>query len=194
MNLRQTINHYTDGSNYDLIVLGTNGKDDNYQLFFDTRGYQVIKDIHCPMLIVPEDWRYDSIDSIVFASDFEERKQSLPLDFMRTFQSQLTLLQLGEITVSIDQLIDTESLEGEESEILQDNIKNWEDAESLFKWLSERNDDLLVLHTKHRNWVEDTFHQLLNDKPHNVSLPAMIYFVEAKQFNKEKASKESIGA
>jgi len=192
MNLKQTINHYTDGRNYDLVVLGTNGKDDNYNLFFEKGGRQIIKFIRCHLLIVPDGWSYESIDSIVFASDLLDKPQQLPIDLMRTFQSNMTLLQLGATNHNHPLYVEQKKEELMPLKLDQAAIRDWENTDVLFKWLSNRKDDLLVLHTKDKSWVENTLNRLFSNKPNFNALPAMFYFAEKTQEKKGQIGKETL--
>ena len=57
------------GNGYDLIVTGTNGADDTYQLVFGSHSYQVIQKAMCPVLLVPEGVHYTPIKQLVYAFD-----------------------------------------------------------------------------------------------------------------------------
>lgn len=192
MNLNQTIDHYMDGSNYDLLVLGTNGKDDNYNLFFDKGGRQIIKHIRCHFLMVPEEWKYRSINSIVFASDFVNQPQSIPFDLMRTFHSNMTLLQLGEYHHEKPLFVVKKKHDLEPLQINQEVIRDWRTKDVIFNWLTKRKDDLLVLHSTNKKWMDNTFNMLLFNKQKHIAIPSMVYFTESKFEKQEKVDKESL--
>lgn len=65
--VEQSIASY--GYDYDLIVTGTNGADDTFQLVFGSHSYKMIRLAMCPVLLIPEDVRYRPIKEIVYAFD-----------------------------------------------------------------------------------------------------------------------------
>ncbi len=56
-------------SDYDLIVTGTNGADDFYQLAFGSHSFHVVQQAMCPVLIIPEGCSYEPIKQLVYAYD-----------------------------------------------------------------------------------------------------------------------------
>jgi len=76
------------GDNYDLIVTGTNGADDFYQLVFGSHSFNVIKQAMCPVLLIPEDCKYTPMKHIVYAFDTYTNPIFL-VDQLRTFAAAL---------------------------------------------------------------------------------------------------------
>jgi nucleotide-binding universal stress UspA family protein len=58
-------------SDFDLIVMGTNGADDNFEFFFGSRSYQVAKESSIPILLIPAGCGSQELSSLVFAFDYE---------------------------------------------------------------------------------------------------------------------------
>ncbi len=56
-------------ADYDLIVTGTNGADDFYQLAFGSNSFHVVQQAMCPVLIIPEGCSYEPIKQLVYAYD-----------------------------------------------------------------------------------------------------------------------------
>lgn len=56
-------------SDFDLIVMGTNGADNYYQYAFGTHSFHVIEKSKCPVLIIPEHYAYRHINLLVYAYD-----------------------------------------------------------------------------------------------------------------------------
>lgn len=74
--LEKTISEKVEEHN--LIVMGTNGKDDEYQHIFGTNSYEVVKKSKSPVLIIPEGVKYRTIKKVVFAWDYSnDNKVSL---------------------------------------------------------------------------------------------------------------------
>ncbi|MEK6782590.1 MAG: universal stress protein [Bacteroidota bacterium] len=58
-------------SQFDLVVLGTNGADNFYQYVFGTNSFHVIEKSKCPVVIVPKGCAYMPINLMVYAYDPE---------------------------------------------------------------------------------------------------------------------------
>ena len=56
-------------SDFDLIVMGTNGADNYYQYAFGTHSFHVIEKSKCPVLVIPESYAYRPIKMLVYAYD-----------------------------------------------------------------------------------------------------------------------------
>ncbi len=76
------------GKGYDLIITGTNGADDTYQLVFGSHSYQVIQQAMCPVLLIPEEVKYKPIKQIVYAFDPNTNPIFL-IDQLRDFSAAL---------------------------------------------------------------------------------------------------------
>ncbi|MBT8254747.1 MAG: universal stress protein [Flavobacteriaceae bacterium] len=85
----------------DLIVMCTKGATGAKSVFFGSNTVHVIKSIkNCPVLIVPEDFKYSEIKEIAFPTDFERfysEKEILPLKKMAgLFDAQIRILHINE--------------------------------------------------------------------------------------------------
>lgn len=76
------------GGGYDLIVSGTNGADDAYQLVFGSHSYQVIQQAMCPVLLIPEGVTYKPLKQLVYAFDPQTNPIFL-VDQLRDFATAL---------------------------------------------------------------------------------------------------------
>jgi len=54
---------------YDLLVMGTDGADDYYQLVFGSNAFHVIEKAKCPVIVVPRGNSYKPLRSMVYAFD-----------------------------------------------------------------------------------------------------------------------------
>lgn len=55
---------------FELVVMGTSGADTEMDLFFGTNTYQVIKEARKPLLLVPENCRFEKPSRILYATDY----------------------------------------------------------------------------------------------------------------------------
>jgi len=56
----------------DLVVMGARGDNTVSHLLYGSDAYEVINNVNCPVLLVPEDCLYNSLETIVFANDFKQ--------------------------------------------------------------------------------------------------------------------------
>lgn len=81
--------------NCDLIIMGTQGATGLGKLFLGSITYSVIKKTEIPVLAIPSDYVFKSIDKIVFATDYEgisNKKTLTPLfDVANTFDAKVLM-------------------------------------------------------------------------------------------------------
>ena len=83
------------GFNCDLIIMGTQGATGLGKLFLGSITYSVIKQTEIPVLAIPSDYVFKTIDKIVFATDYEgisNKKTLAPLfDLANTFAANVLM-------------------------------------------------------------------------------------------------------
>lgn len=90
-NFTSSVNQVVKINNIDLIVMGTNGATGAKEVIFGSNTISVIRNVTCPVLIIPENFTYHHpVRSVLFASDAEETFESKKVN---VFQSILTLLK-----------------------------------------------------------------------------------------------------
>lgn len=84
---------------YDLIVMGSNGPDNVYQFLTGSNAYNAAVKSKSPVLIVPEQYVYSEIRSIVYSFNYLKERR-LPLEELLKFASalkcEITVLQIME--------------------------------------------------------------------------------------------------
>ncbi len=150
-----------------LVVMGTNGADDLYQYFFGSATYRVIKEIRCPILVIPENTTYKAVEKIVFAWDYDKRnEESLVVleQFLELFHAQLVCLHVSlkrsEISIDIFHALrsELETRFGDKQilefkQVFSENI-----LEGIDDYMISTGADLLVINYYHRGFLLDIFH------------------------------------
>lgn len=90
--LNKKIERYTDGENFDLIIAGTNGINNIYQFFFDTNSHNILTEVKCPIIIIPEGYPSKKIESVVFVTDFFMNDLELIKGLIQTFNANITFI------------------------------------------------------------------------------------------------------
>jgi len=68
--LLQEINQLVDAENIDVVVMGTRGKTNDRNLTFGSNTLQVLKQVQCPVLCIPENYVYQTPKKILFPTNY----------------------------------------------------------------------------------------------------------------------------
>ncbi|HJW30941.1 MAG TPA: universal stress protein [Saprospiraceae bacterium] len=169
----------------DLIVMGATGAGRMEAFFFGTISGKVLEEAHCPVIIVPEDAKFDGlIDHIAVAINFKPEDTML-IEALRKFRdligSQIHILH-----------VDTDAAAGSQDKmnafceawhgdkrISTHCIQHKDINHVLGTFMRENNMDLLALLSHKRSWVDEIFHRnrakTLSD---DHSFPVMVYQLE----------------
>jgi nucleotide-binding universal stress UspA family protein len=157
------------GGGYDLIVTGTNGADDTYQLVFGSHSYQVIQQAMCPVLLIPENVKYKPLKQLVYAYDPHTNPIFL-VDQLRDFANAVGA------TVRVVHVVEDEKTQENEARIehlrqavmaraYKDNPWEFEGlygrdvAWTLERYASAHPVDVMALSYHHRTLMDKVFHQ-----------------------------------
>jgi nucleotide-binding universal stress UspA family protein len=154
---------------YDLIVMGTNGADDLYQLFSGSNTYNAIVKSETPLLLIPEGYTYCEIKTMVYAYDYL-RERNLPLaalvPFIKAVNCKLTVLQVMEEASSKDADEDLKELQfifktygSEGINYEYDTIKSADISHSINSYILRNQPDALAMCSIHRNLIARIFHK-----------------------------------
>lgn len=84
----------------DLVVMGTKGASNRVNELFGSNTYHMIKKSRVPVLVVPDEARFDIMKNLLFAADFKHIKNMHSLDmikvFLSFFNAKVEVLHLGE--------------------------------------------------------------------------------------------------
>ncbi|MGZ4035225.1 MAG: universal stress protein [Bacteroidia bacterium] len=150
-----------------LIVMGTNGVDNDYQYFFGSNTYNVIKRSSCPILVIPDNVTYGTIQKIVFAWDYSTKSKislSILKDYVAIFNPKITFLHISsditqiskDVFTALRNEIDPEFENRSDydfQQIFSENI-----PESIDDFVKSSQADLLAITFYHRGIIADIFH------------------------------------
>lgn len=180
--LEKTLAHYTDGENFDLMVIGTNGIDDMYQLFFGTNSYRIFKEVRCPVMVIPVGYIFKKMKSVVFATDYYLSDAKLANGLVQTFNASITFLHLSkkghknseEEFQAMKELFEKEI--GDNYLVDFEHLITSNKLDGLVEKMIEKKADLVILSTKKRNSFEDLFHKSFTKKVlDGIQIPALVF-------------------
>jgi len=154
---------------YDLIVIGTNGADDFYQLAFGSHSFNVVQQAMVPVLIIPEDCSYKPVRQIVYAYDPQTNPIFL-FDQLKEFAQPLNAsIKVLHVMEEEHSEANDNKLKAMEKSVLArahrlvpwtfDGMYGRDVAWSLEHYANEKNVDVLALSYHHRSLIDKLFHQ-----------------------------------
>lgn len=171
--------------NYDLIVMGTDGPDDLYQLFGGSNTYNAIVKSEISVLLIPNGYTYSAIKRMIFGYDYLGERD-LPLEhlipFVKTTDCELTVLQVMEEAYSKEAETELQELQflirqrHHEIPYKFDTIRSANVAKGINDYLIRKQPDVLALCSIHRNLIQDIFHKSIVKNISAVSgIPVLVF-------------------
>lgn len=86
------------GNHSDLVIMGITGSSKITQVFMGTNTLNVIRNISCPVMIIPPDAKYTGLKKVVLTSDFKDVARTTPFNAIKkildTFHPHLDILNV----------------------------------------------------------------------------------------------------
>lgn len=96
--LTGAINQTVTLKNIDLIIMGTNGATGAKEIVFGSNTLNVIRNVDCPILTIPEDYKFSTMESVLFSTedckDFNEDGIKPLIEILSTYKANLNVLDL----------------------------------------------------------------------------------------------------
>ena len=94
----ENIADYVLGNSIDLVIMGITGSSKITQVFMGTNTLNVIRNISCPVMIIPPDATFTGLKKVVFTSDFKDVARTTPFAALKklfdTFKPQVEILNV----------------------------------------------------------------------------------------------------
>lgn len=156
----------------DLIIMGTKGASNALDEWMGTETWAAIEYGTCPVLAVPENARFDTLSSIVFAADYKQIKKKATLalmtEIMTQFGAHLKVLNVNPDLehISARQIDAGERLESYfEDTNLTFHFSYAEDIpQAIEHFVEEQAASLLVMIHRKRPFLKELFHQSITKK------------------------------
>ena len=96
--LVECLAEYALGNHSDLVVMGITGSSKLTQVFMGTNTLNVIRNISCPVMIIPPEAKYTGLKKVVFTSDFKDVARTTPFASIKKildiFKTELDILNV----------------------------------------------------------------------------------------------------
>lgn len=94
----ESISDFSMGNFIDMVVMGITGSSKITQVFMGTNTLNVIRNINCPVMIVPPDAKFTGLNKVVFTSDFKDVSRTTPFVALKkildAFKPKLEILNV----------------------------------------------------------------------------------------------------
>jgi len=170
-----------DDENIDIVVMGTRGETNDRKLTFGSHTLQVLKYVHCPVLAIPENFKYSQPKHILFPTNymipFKRRELKLLCEMASPYRAQIDLLYISEFEkLSLRQEDNLNFIRDE----LSKNVINFKTVKAkkvkkaIDDYLSNNDIDMLVMVNTRHSFLENILFRSTIDK---ISLQINIPFL-----------------
>lgn len=96
----ENLSDYVQGNKIDLIIMGITGSSRIKQVFMGTNTLNVVRNVNCPVMIIPPQAHFKGLKKVVFTSDFKDVARTHPFDaiekLLEMFHPKLEVLNVDE--------------------------------------------------------------------------------------------------
>lgn len=149
----------------DMIVMGTKGATGFLQKLAGTNALTIMQQVHCPVLVVPATARYNGMQKVAYASDFEKEEgiflqQLFPL--LAPFKPEVDVLNVQadeQLNIVADgQIIQEIAAQHTNLTVQIKQVKAASVLAGIKQYTKETPVQLLAVAIEQRNWLEALFH------------------------------------
>ncbi|MDH3650079.1 MAG: universal stress protein [Saprospiraceae bacterium] len=152
-----------------MIVMGATGETGMFGKVFGSISSAVARMAHCPVLLVPSGKSFRPYEQIMYASNesrFDEKIALIIKQFVSTFDAKLHCIHVDK---GADYYPDWEmkglfGQNGYDVHLVEANIPETNIAKGLNQYASDKEIDLLIMGTRHRNFWENLVHTSVTKK------------------------------
>ena len=169
--LKDTVTTMANSGDYEMVVMGTTGI--GKSVFIGSNTSYVVEKSNIPVLSVPDESKYSGFRKIIYATDIQEEDKIKVQDVVSIatlFDSRITVLHLNEYQSLLEKSVIKDFFNELDSFVRYDKISfdsidyAGNLSEGLLDYLNSNNGDLLVVYSKHRNYLESLLHRSVSKR------------------------------
>lgn len=160
-----------DEENIDIIVMGTRGETNDRKLTFGSHTLQILKYVQCPVLAIPENYKYTQPKHILFPTDYmipyKRRELKLLCEMAFSYRSVIDVLYISKSKKLSLRQEDNQKFIKEtlcKNSINFKTISGKNISNTIYKYLKEHKVDMLVLVNTRHSFLESILFQSTIDK------------------------------
>lgn len=175
--------------NIDIIVMGTRGATNNKQIAFGSHTLQVLKYVECPVLAIPEKYKYTQPKHIVFPTNYlipyKRRELKLLCEMACPYRAEIDVVYISQSEMlSLRQQDNRDFVESElcKNPINFKTIKAKNIPNAIQNYIKESGIDMLVMVNNRHSFLENMLLESTIDK---MSLSLSIPFLVLQNINRD---------
>ncbi len=199
---RESIIQYADQNNPDLIIMGTESISPIDKIIFGTTTGKVLKKVSCPILVIPQETKYQPLKKIAFAIDYHENDLE-DIQFMiplaRKFNAELHVVRVatGEVNMEFEDKLMTD-FRYKVDQAIHDNSITWHlvkegnVVDQLEKYVNETDINLVSAAKTRMNPLLKVFFGSVTQKLfYHTHIPLLIFQAKDTDLRASKMTKRS---
>ncbi|MGB7843920.1 MAG: universal stress protein [Salinimicrobium sp.] len=182
------VNDLVERENADIIVTATRGNTNDRKMTFGSNTLQIIKYVQCPVLSIPENYKFSDMKEILFPSNFmlpyQRRELKLVGDMARAFCSQVDLLYVSKFPLdSFRQKDNKAAIEEQLYDVKTEfhHEKQVDKTKIILEYIDREEIDLLVLVNSRHSYLENILYRSTLDE---IGLHPKIPFLVLQNFHR----------
>ncbi len=149
----ENLEDYVLGNHIDLVIMGITGSSKLAQVFMGTNTLNVIRNISCPVMIIPPEAKYTSMKKVVLTSDFKDVARTTPFasikKFLDLFKPKLDILNVDSehfVELSPEFKIEKETMEDKFGAYNPEFsfLRSYDFLEGISSFVESRNMDAII--------------------------------------------------
>lgn len=165
--------------NIDIIIMGTKGKTNNKTITFGSHTLQVIKYVQCPVLAIPENYKYRQPKHILFPTNYlipyKRRELKLLCEMASPYRAKIDMLYISKTDKLSLRQIDNQNFIKEalcKNQIDFKVKKSKHIVNTIYQYIKENNVDMLVMVNTRHSFLEDMLYQsTIDELSLNLNIP-----------------------
>jgi nucleotide-binding universal stress UspA family protein len=165
------VNGLVNQENMDIVVMGTRGETNDRSITFGSNTLQVLKYINCPVLAIPESFKYHAPKELLFPTNYlvpyKKRELKLLCDMSGSFRSTIHMLYIDPVKkLSLRQEDNRQFLMGclPKAKLVFDTSEEKDKTIAITKYIVHKDIDMLVLVNSRHSFLEDMLYRSTIDK------------------------------
>lgn len=183
------VNDLVNSKNADLCVMGTRGMTNDRKLSFGSNTLLVLKYVQCPVLSIPENFKYNVPEKILFPTNYlipyQKRELKIISEIARTYGTEVHLLYISNFPVESYRQKDNQIFIKEQFLNIKyhcHQVPETDKISAITNFIEKMKIDLLVMVNSRHTYLEDI---LLQGTIEKISLYPKIPFLVLQNFNRE---------
>ena len=160
-----------DVENIDIIIMGTKGKANDKKITFGSHTLQVLRYVQCPVLAIPENYKYTQPKHILFPTNYlvpyKRRELKLLCEMVSPYRAVIDMLYISRSKKLSLRQKDNQNFIKEElyKNTINFNVENSKHIiNTIYKYIKEKHIDMLVMVNTRHSFLENILFQSTIDE------------------------------